>query len=435
MLRRAVIEKLAPTGEGLVRTMEGVGLVEGALPGEDVDVEVLRVSTKIWRGRAVAIRSPSAARAQGRHAAGCPACDWAHVEPAAALGFKRDLFRETMTRIGRLPPEIFGELPIEPSPPGYRLRSRFHAEARSGGIALGGFAPRTHRVESLEHCEALSDPMRADLPRIAEALAAAGAPVPSELSTMESLDASQRLVRASLPSSGAGSVRPEAAARAGEALGRFFSGVRIIDPSDRTGRLLYRSGEARLWLPLPGSGREVAAAPGAFFQVNRFLLGPLARHVTELAAAATPGRALDAFGGSGLFAASLLEAGHAVTSVEGDGDAVEAARLARGRWRAEKAWTIVRGPVLDFASRDAAREDVVVVDPPRAGLGIPLAKALAARARKTFVYVSCDPATLARDLAVLVASDFVIRSARLFDLFAMTHRVEAVIALDRAAES
>ena len=78
-----------------------------------------------------------------------------------------------------------------------------------------------------------------------------------------------------------------------------------------------------------------------------------------------------------------------------------------------------------------AKEDVVVADPPRAGLGATLAKALASRTRRRFVYVSCDPATLARDLGILIASGFEIRSARLFDLFALTHRVEAVVCLDR----
>jgi 23S rRNA (uracil1939-C5)-methyltransferase len=135
MTLRARVEKLAPTGEGLVRTREGVGLVEGALPGEEVDVEIVRVSSKIWRGRVSAVHVASPARRSGGHANGCPACDWAHFEPAAALVAKRELFLETMSRIGRLPAELFGALPIEASPPGYRLRSRF----KRGGIHRSGF--------------------------------------------------------------------------------------------------------------------------------------------------------------------------------------------------------------------------------------------------------------------------------------------------------
>ena len=74
-----------------------------------------------------------------------------------------------------------------------------------------------------------------------------------------------------------------------------------------------------------------------------------------------------------------------------------------------------------------------MADPPRAGLGADLSRELARRAEHVFVYVSCDPATLARDLAVLLAEGFDIRDARLFDLFPLTHRVEALVALERAA--
>ncbi len=104
---------------------------------------------------------------------------------------------------------------------------------------------------------------------------------------------------------------------------------------------------------------------------------------------------------------------------------------ARERWGAVSSWRIERAPVLAFASPDRHREDVVVADPPRAGLGLALAKALALRARKRIVYVSCDPATLARDLAIFRSAGWEVEDARLFDLFALTHRVEAVIALGR----
>jgi 23S rRNA (uracil1939-C5)-methyltransferase len=434
---RARVERLAPTGEGVVRTNEGVGLVDGVLPGEEVDVEVVRVSAKIWRGRALSIDHPSPVRMRGGHADGCPACDWAHVDAAAARDFKLALFFETMGRIGRISRETFGDVAVEPSPAGYRLRSRFHAGVRPGreGIVVGAFAPRTHRVEPLDACEALSEPMRRLLPRIGEALARAaarasvpleaGAEAPFEISTVETLDASRRLARVVLPAGRAG------AERVVTELAPLFAGVEVADPS---GRILHGAGEERFWLPAGPGGREVAAAPGAFFQANRFLLAPLAAFVRDLvadSAAGDSGTALDAFGGSGLFAASLLDAGYSVTSVEADASAVDAARLARDRWRARDAWRLVRSPLLDFARRDSRREDVVVADPPRVGLGAALSKALAARTKGRFVYVSCDPATLARDLSVFLAEGFEIRTTRLFDLFALTHRVEAVVLLER----
>ncbi|MDQ2980345.1 MAG: TRAM domain-containing protein, partial [Acidobacteriota bacterium] len=183
----ATVEKLAPTGEGVVRTKEGVGLVSGALPGEDVEVEIVRASRKIWRGRTVSIRTGSALRRTGGHADGCPACDWAHLDLSAAREAKRELFLETMARIGKLRSEIFGALPVEPSPLGYRLRSRFHAQPRAGATVVGAFAPGTHRVEPLDQCLALAAPARASLPALSQSLSAAGA-ISAEIATIETLD-------------------------------------------------------------------------------------------------------------------------------------------------------------------------------------------------------------------------------------------------------
>ena len=98
-----------------------------------------------------------------------------------------------MARIGRLPPSLFGPLPIVASPPGYRLRSRFHVESREGRIEVGAFAPRTHRVERLDGCLALTESGRALLPSLRHALNPEEGV--SEIATVESLDGSRRLAR------------------------------------------------------------------------------------------------------------------------------------------------------------------------------------------------------------------------------------------------
>src|SRR5262252_3655370 len=122
MLRRVTIEKLAPTGEGVCRDEHGVGFVARSLPGEDVDAEVTEERRRHWKGRAVAIHRASDARVTGPHAA-CAGCDWGHFQNAPARAARRELFLETMKRIGGLPPDMFGDLPILPSPPRYRLRN------------------------------------------------------------------------------------------------------------------------------------------------------------------------------------------------------------------------------------------------------------------------------------------------------------------------
>jgi len=419
MLRRVTITNLAPTGEGISKTPDGIGFVAGALPGEEVEAQVVEVRKKFWKGRTCAILSRSPLRRSGTHAEDCAGCDWSYFDLEAALRAKRDLFLETMDRIGDLPANLFGDLSILPSPLAYRLRNRFHVAGRDKTAAVGYFAPRTHRVESAEDCEALSDSMRAILPRLREAIVASGAAV-AEVSTVENLDGSQRLARAALP---AGSDRRDANAVL-EAFSGLFDGVAVADAE---GPVLAKSGERRLWIRV--QDREFPLTAGTFFQTNRHLLRSLYAAIAREAASVSPARALDLFGGVGFFAGALLDAGHEVVTVEASHTAVEQALAAKKRWRAES-WTIQHADALAFLGQSRDSFNVTVADPPRAGLAPSLTGSLSRRGGGgRLLYVSCEPATLARDLAALLSGGLHIRSARLYDLFPLTHRVEAVVAL------
>ena len=414
--REVRIEKLAPTGEGIARTEDGVGFVDRALPGELVATTLYEMKSRFWRGTADAVLEPSPDRVEGPHA-GCAGCDWAHYEPAAARRAKAELFLETMERLGRLDRSAFGDPEVAASPGGYRLRTRLHA--RDGRI--GYHAPGTHRVVGAGSCEAISGESRALLPRIEAAIGESGAAV-SEVAILETIDGARRLARATAPPDAA------AAARLGEALSEIFAGVRVETPERRP---LVSRGERSLAISV--SGREYPISVDTFFQANRFLAPRLHAAAAAEARAVPAGQALDAFGGAGLFAGALLDAGHRVQTVEADAGAADDARRAREAWVDGARWEIAATTVERFLEEDDRTFDAVVADPPRAGLGADLARALARRARSRLIYVSCDPATLARDLAALLGEGLAIRRVRLYDLFAFTHRVEAMVALERAA--
>ncbi|MGH9398841.1 MAG: class I SAM-dependent RNA methyltransferase [Thermoanaerobaculia bacterium] len=420
MLRRVTIEKLAPTGEGVARSAEGVGFVGGALPGEEIDAEITTSKKRFWFGRAVSVLAGSPRRAGGPHA-GCAGCDWSHFELEAAREAKRELFLQTMARIGDLAPHLFGELPLVASPAAYRIRSRFHVSGLGPDAAVGFHAPGSNRVEPAHNCEALTGELRGALPAVREAVAAGGLAV-LEIATLETPDAARRMAAVRLCE------EPEGFGAAGLArrLGSLFEGVRVIG---RRGRVLASEGAARLALPVEGRVFEVS--PESFFQVNRHLAPRLYADVRALAAQVGPGRALDAYGGVGFFAGALLEAGHRVVSVEASQAAAADAARSRRSWGAKDSWQIVSAPVGRFLGEKRGSFDLAVADPPRAGLGLQLAGLLAARAGSRLIYVSCDPATLARDLPVILGAGFSIASASLYDLFAFTHRVEAVVVLDR----
>jgi 23S rRNA (uracil1939-C5)-methyltransferase len=410
------IEKLAPTGEGIARTEGGVGFVEGTLPGELVATNVYQVKKKFWRGRVASIHESSPDRVEGLHA-DCAGCDWAFFEDAASRRAKRDLFRETMTRLGHLDAGAFGDLPVEASSPGYRLRLRLHGAADR----LGYYAPGSHRVVSAGLCEAIAPATRALFPAIEEALAESGAEA-SELAILEDLAGETRVGRVTTHSRDrSGDIADIATSLPG------FAGVRIVDTDGR----VHEKGDAAVELSV--NGRDFHVSVDTFFQSNRHLVGPLSAMVAEEARRSSGGLALDAFGGVGLFAGALLDAGHRVVSVEGDAGAASDAQTTIARWEDGGECEVVHAGMGEFLGRDRRRFACVVADPPRAGLGQELAAELAARCERTFVYVSCDPATLARDLSVLAGEGFAIRRAVLFDLFAYTHRVEALVSLERAA--
>ena len=327
-----------------------------------------------------------------------------------------------MQRIGKIPPAAFGELPIAASPLEYRIRSRFHLSGRGDGLVLGQFAPRSHRIESVAGCRALTPATALLLPRVRDALAASGAVV-AELATIEDPSGERRLARAVLGETGKRQSRTDAQAVIG-ALSPLFDGVRVVD---RDGRALAEAGEPRLAVEV--AGRTFLVSAETFFQGNRHLAAQLSADVAR-AGGSGPAEALDAFGGVGFFAAALLAAGDSVTSVEGSASAARDAVKTRPRWPDADRWRIVPSSVESFLSSSTRRFDRVVADPPRSGLG-PLATSLGDRARKTFVAVSCEPATLARDLPPLIAEGLAITDARLYDLFPLTHRVEAVVTLVR----
>ena len=382
--RRLVIERLAPTGEGVARDGGKVVFVDGALPGETVGAGIFRDRARYARAFAHEVLEASPERRPADpHAAACGGTDWAHIAPDAARGWKRALFLETMERIGKVPSAMFGDLPIAASPLEYRVRCRFHA---SGG-AIGFFARRSHAIVPLDGCEIVSPQTR----HAAAVLASAGPE--GTLETLESLatGAGHRLVW--------------------NGRGKGFP----TSPSS---------------LDLAVGGREFRVSVGAFFQVNRHRILPFFEAVRDLAAAAAPATALDAYSGGGLLTQALVEAGARVTAVEEAAASAADAAVNRERFGNVDRVDLRRERVEDALSGGAPLFDVVVADPPRGGLG-PAAAPLAAAARRRLIYVSCEPASLARDLAPLLAGGLSVAEARLEDFFPLTHRVEAIVVLDR----
>jgi tRNA/tmRNA/rRNA uracil-C5-methylase (TrmA/RlmC/RlmD family) len=184
-------------------------------------------------------------------------------------------------------------------------------------------------------------------------------------------------------------------------------------------------------VPVRAVGREWRLSPGVFWQVHPALPDVLAQVVGEWAAAPPGGTAWDLYGGVGLFAAVLAEQ----VGPDGSVTVVESARAAVDDGRAALAdlpqvgWRV--GRVEKVLTGLPGPPDVVVADPPRKGLGRAVVDALAAHGPAQVVYVACDPAALARDVAYFAGHGYTLGPLRAFDAFPMTHHMECVALLSR----
>jgi tRNA/tmRNA/rRNA uracil-C5-methylase (TrmA/RlmC/RlmD family) len=296
-----------------------------------------------------------------------------------------------MRWIGGIGAETFGELPIGASELGYRLRSQFHVARDGETLRAGFFARRSHRVVALDGCEIVSEDTRG---KIAQ-MCAEGALPEGRVETLETTETG--------PQHALALVNPAGGPVAGSA-----------------GAIDVRVGA---W--------AFHVSAGSFFQVNRYRAAALFGIVRELAASAGAATALDAYAGAGFLSQALIEGGARVTAVEVSASSSSDARVNRARFGTEDRLDLVEARVEDYLRGDAASFDLVVADPPREGLG-GAAASLASLARRRLIYVSCEPASLARDLKTILSTGFQIEDARLEDFFPLTHRVEAVVALRRA---
>ena len=185
-------------------------------------------------------------------------------------------------------------------------------------------------------------------------------------------------------------------------------------------------------LAYSAAGFDYRVGHGAFFQINRWLIDALVERVTASHQGAL---AWDLYAGVGLFARHLTASFARVVAVE----SAPAATPALEENLTGTAATAVQATTLDYLRRNrkpahlnSTRPDLIVVDPPRAGLGVETCEMLAAISPPVLVYVSCDPATLARDLRALLGSGYAIHSVTLADLFPQTFHIETVVQLRRA---
>lgn len=417
------IEKPLYGGAFLARDEGKAVFVPLALPGEQARVRIAEEK----RGYATAEIEELVSTAPQRvtpacpHFASCGGCQYQHGDYGTQLQIKQAVLRETLERAGvAVPTEISV---LSGAPWGYRNRIRL-AFDRDGNPGYRG--RRSHEVVPIRECP-IAAPLlvRAALASAEIARDRAPALRPTEMALFCDADESALLQTVFIASPAqlrfddfAEALRTRIPELTGAELaieGRTNQAPRTIAQWGATS-LSYRT-----------AGAHYRVDHGAFFQVTRWLTDELVERVTS----GLGGRlAWDLFAGVGLFARRLTDSFERVMAVE----SAPAATSALAANLAGTGGVAVPASTLEFLRRNRKGEcpDVIVVDPPRTGLGAEITDLLAGIAAPSLVYVSCDPATLARDLRPLLAGGYAIASITLADLFPQTFHLETVVRLRRA---
>jgi 23S rRNA (uracil1939-C5)-methyltransferase len=421
------VEKPVYRGLGLARHEGQVVFVPRTVPGDRVMARVEQVGKGFVRARLEELldAGPGRREAPCPFAGRCGGCAYQGVDYGTQLALKKDVLLDALRR-GHV--RWDGPIEVTPSPEtGWRTRAALHFEESPGPLKLGVREEGSHQVVDVERCLQLPDAMMEVALGLRRALEGqAGRHARKVAGALGDLDLAGSTsgpgLAAALGVSGhAGAAQPMAAV-AREVPG--LSGFGLLVPHAGGLRYVHVSGDPHLQADV--LGERLRWHVQSFFQSNRFLAEPLARHVRDLVPAGAP--VLDLYSGVGLFALPLARRGVPVVAVEGSPSSAEDARI--NAERAGLAVRVVEGDVRAVLPQlPAVAGEAVVLDPPRAGAGPDVLGALLARAPRAVVYVSCDPPTLARDLALLQSRGYVIDALSAWDLFPDTFHVETVVRL------
>jgi 23S rRNA (uracil1939-C5)-methyltransferase len=436
------IEKMVYGGAGLAHQADGEGagkavFVPFTLPGEVVEAALAGERDGYGEAALVKVMEASSERVEAgcAHFGVCGGCQYQHADYAAQLKMKVGILRETLERAGLVGlPEVqvhAGEAW------GYRNRIRMRVGEVDGALRVGYSRRGGNEFLPIEEC-----------PIAAPVLWRAA----SGLMQLASVDeAAKRWMRTVVEVeffATADESRLQMTLFVRKELARGFTelceglrglvpelvggGVAVFGPEmKQKGRRAERPKAGARWgaegLQYLAAGRGYWVSRGGFFQVNRYLVDEMVRVVTG-------GRkgliAWDLYAGVGLFARALAEGFEQVVAVEGGEVAAgDLAKSLKGKgMRAVCASTVefLRGAVVQ-----RERPELVVMDPPRAGVGAEVCALLARVCAREMVYVSCDPVTLARDLKAMVEAGYRVVEVHLVDMFPQTFHLETVVFLQR----
>jgi len=427
-----IIESLDHEARGVTRLDGKTVFVEGALPGERVEYASYRRKPSYELARTLRILNPSPERVTPRcpHFAVCGGCSMQHLDAAAQVAAKQRLLEDNLWHLGRIKAEQL-YAPIHGQAWAYRYRARLSVRfvLKKGGVLVGFHEKKSSYVADMQQCEILPPHLSAMLLPLRELVGRMS--IRDRLPQIE-VAVGERMTALVLRIL-------EELSPADEALLREFADrhavVFYLQPQGpATAYRFYPLTGPQLSYLLPEFAVEHAFSPTEFTQVNHAINRVLVRRAMTLLAPQPGERIADMFCGLGNFTLPIARAGARVVGVEGSPELV---RRATGNALANGLGDRVEYRVANlFESTPETlaalgRFDRMLIDPPREG-ALELIKSLDAERPRRIVYISCSPATLARDAAILVTQkDYRLRGAGVVNMFPHTSHVESIALFER----
>jgi 23S rRNA (uracil1939-C5)-methyltransferase len=424
------IDDLSHDGRGVARVDGKTVFVADALPGERVRARLVRKHRHFDEARADGILAASPDRVEPRcpHFGVCGGCVLQHLDPAAQIAAKQNVLAQNFARIGHVEPTRW-LAPLTSEPWGYRRRARLSVKyVAKKGKTLVGFRERDPRfVADLAHCDVLDPALGDKLDRLGLLLneLEAGASIPQV--EFSAGDSTKVLVFRHL------APLPDGDTEKLVAFGRGQGFAILLQPGGTDSVHALWPERVDPGYALPAYDLRLAFAPLDFVQVNARLNLKMIDHALALLAPTRDDRVLDLFCGLGNFSLPIARGARQVCGVDGHavlGGRARANASANGIGNAEFHVGDLAGEVRGSAWA-RADWDLVLLDPPRSGADEVL-KQLPGKSTRRVVYVSCHPASLARDAGTLVRErGFRLAAAGVMDMFPHTAHVESIALFER----
>ena len=439
------ITGLTHEGAGVGRLEGTVVFVEGALPGENVEVVLEKVKKKYATGRLDKIVTPSTSRVDPACSLyeTCGGCQLQHLDYAKQLEAKTQRVGETLKRIGKLEDFVLKPIISMQNPWHYRNKAQLHAGLYEGKVRLGYYKPGSWDLVPISDCRLLPQDFSPVIRKLEELLNAAFIKAYDRRSKQGYLKhvvikksfASGEIMVVFVTSNKLTEKLSNIACQLREEFPSIVSVIHSVNASDKTNlgtNFTLIKGKNTIREKLEGITFSISAP--AFFQVNVKQMEVLYQQSVNFASLKGTETVIDLYCGTGTISLFLAKQAGYVHGIEEIEMAVEDARLnaqlnriTNVEFHAGKV-EIVLPELLE----KGVRADVIVLDPPRQGCERKVLEAAVAMNPRRMVYVSCDPATLARDLGILQEQGYKTLEVQPVDMFPQTSHVETVVLITRA---